>query len=864
MKKIALTFLTVFLSLQIHPKLPAQTNEFTMGLYGDTNSSVDLSLMSNGGVNYLFGSKYVQNWSSWYRDLIKYADSSDIYIIPNVRFESVDWCPDDTIISYGIDPDPNCEHGYEFNQLKTAVAELLKEQQKLINDNVIAEERIGGWSIADEPYARSVDPNKTNTPSNELEKYADSLKAFLGNVKFTIGTTHYNLDYPYKTLHLSEGATIKNDLNPNPEELYILQDYSEYAESFDELTIFYYNYTINKDHTNLSVFGSNWDPTSSNPSIEEGSLRALSLIKQKANFDLASYLNKKVNIALVLGEEKPSKNPDGSNNYHTYEEEYLASHEMTHSAIRKSYDLGFDGIFFYDWNGGPETRDDAISNWTTGENYSEVLSTEIYDRDWLVTSFSNSSGSHNRTYLSNRGSGQNPAAGYNEETGTSTVTHLATADLWGETNSDFTYVINTNNNRKSIADGDDELVWVTEDRDFWISEDNHVNSAFGDVWDSDQHLSSGWEITALTIGDFDGDGDHETVIAAYNSSTNKSGIYISYEGKDLNQVEIGTTSVGTKVSALAAGDFDGSGRDKLVTATWNSSASDMIIYLSDIAKQESPIKSGNELTINLSSTMYVSNFAVGDFDGDFEEALATVFRNVSGSYFHLTISEPKLGGANGNPGWGPNIVWYSPSSYDQITALTAGDFKNERQDYLITGFWNPNTNISNIYESRPRYESDCIKDSTSQTETGSADECNPQDSSDPNTTHIYVNGTYWHPTAMAAGSFRESGTGIGTPKIIAEEPTSISEIPENLSLNQNYPNPFNPTTSISFSLNEQGLTSLTVYNLLGQKVATLVDEVQQAGNYTVNFNASSLSSGIYIYELKFGNSVLRQKMTLIK
>ncbi|SMO75817.1 T9SS type A sorting domain-containing protein [Gracilimonas mengyeensis] len=84
-------------------------------------------------------------------------------------------------------------------------------------------------------------------------------------------------------------------------------------------------------------------------------------------------------------------------------------------------------------------------------------------------------------------------------------------------------------------------------------------------------------------------------------------------------------------------------------------------------------------------------------------------------------------------------------------------------------------------------------------------------------------------------------------------------------LSQNYPNPFNPTTKINFVLPSVSEVNLTVYNLLGQKVTSLVSgQRMNAGSHTVAFDASALSSGIYFYELKAGNFVQQRKMTLIK
>src|SRR6056297_168533 len=89
-------------------------------------------------------------------------------------------------------------------------------------------------------------------------------------------------------------------------------------------------------------------------------------------------------------------------------------------------------------------------------------------------------------------------------------------------------------------------------------------------------------------------------------------------------------------------------------------------------------------------------------------------------------------------------------------------------------------------------------------------------------------------------------------------------LPENFSLDQNYPNPFNPSTQIQFSLPEASDVKLTVYNVLGQQVATLVNEFMQAGSHTARFDAGSLSSGMYIYRLEAGSAQLDGKMMLIK
>jgi photosystem II stability/assembly factor-like uncharacterized protein len=81
---------------------------------------------------------------------------------------------------------------------------------------------------------------------------------------------------------------------------------------------------------------------------------------------------------------------------------------------------------------------------------------------------------------------------------------------------------------------------------------------------------------------------------------------------------------------------------------------------------------------------------------------------------------------------------------------------------------------------------------------------------------------------------------------------------------QNYPNPFNPSTVISFKLSEQCNVELKIYDVLGNEVATLVDEYKAAGSYEVEWNASNLPSGVYIYQLRSGTNTQMKKMLLLK
>jgi Secretion system C-terminal sorting domain len=100
--------------------------------------------------------------------------------------------------------------------------------------------------------------------------------------------------------------------------------------------------------------------------------------------------------------------------------------------------------------------------------------------------------------------------------------------------------------------------------------------------------------------------------------------------------------------------------------------------------------------------------------------------------------------------------------------------------------------------------------------------------------------------------------------VTAIENVTLENIPSKYTLSQNYPNPFNPVTNIKYSLEKAGQVELSVYNLLGQKIAILVNGHKNAGRYTLSWDASTMASGMYIYQLKTGSKVDTKRMMLIK
>lgn len=111
--------------------------------------------------------------------------------------------------------------------------------------------------------------------------------------------------------------------------------------------------------------------------------------------------------------------------------------------------------------------------------------------------------------------------------------------------------------------------------------------------------------------------------------------------------------------------------------------------------------------------------------------------------------------------------------------------------------------------------------------------------------------------------------GLMTPNAVVIRETNTVSVQDETTINdfelsQNYPNPFNPTTNINFKISNRGFVYLKVFNILGNTVATLINEELSAGEHEVKFDATGLPSGIYFYQLKAGNNTETNKMILMK
>jgi plastocyanin len=131
-----------------------------------------------------------------------------------------------------------------------------------------------------------------------------------------------------------------------------------------------------------------------------------------------------------------------------------------------------------------------------------------------------------------------------------------------------------------------------------------------------------------------------------------------------------------------------------------------------------------------------------------------------------------------------------------------------------------------------------------------------------NTSYSYkitVAGTYNYQCTRHA-AMNMVGSIISTPSSVSQIGTTVTSF----ELKQNYPNPFNPTTNINFSIPKSELVKISIYNVIGQEVNVILNENLNAGIYSVKFDASQMSSGIYFYKISAGEFIDIKRMVLMK
>jgi hypothetical protein len=133
---------------------------------------------------------------------------------------------------------------------------------------------------------------------------------------------------------------------------------------------------------------------------------------------------------------------------------------------------------------------------------------------------------------------------------------------------------------------------------------------------------------------------------------------------------------------------------------------------------------------------------------------------------------------------------------------------------------------------------------------------------------IRMNGELLTLRLLSAGpvvvELQEARDGSNTPIVTTGTEATAHENPTAYALGQNYPNPFNPSTRIPFTLVDRNWTRITVHNVLGQMVATLLDEVREPGTYTLTWEAAGLPSGVYLCHMASGSFAATRRMLLIR
>jgi hypothetical protein len=189
-----------------------------------------------------------------------------------------------------------------------------------------------------------------------------------------------------------------------------------------------------------------------------------------------------------------------------------------------------------------------------------------------------------------------------------------------------------------------------------------------------------------------------------------------------------------------------------------------------------------------------------------------------------------------------------PVTYDSLTNyyVTQGGFESTNLDEMVSFMDGPESPISQVttYFQDPG-SAEGFLDTAGQANF---------DFSYATSLQSYTGGTGGQPI----GALSWFGMTVGVNE------NTVSGVPDKFQLNQNYPNPFNPSTKITYNLPSNSVVRLKVYDVLGKKVADLVNKEQAAGFYEINFDASNLSSGVYFYRLETGSFVKTKKMLLMK
>lgn len=440
-------------------------------------------------------------------------------------------------------------------------------------------------------------------------------------------------------------------------------DFAKYP--YDLLLIDDYRYSIN-----------DWN--------ENFTLRGLGKWISQARRDLRKSKRGETSIhaVLVLGEEKDDLDK--------LQEEFLVNHSLNHAAIRHVLDLGVTGIWFYAWRVGPGVLvdDDAVNRWLIKENYAEAIETELHDIDKLNQVFDDNS-------LIISSFSDNKLVNEKVFNFDSSISSIVSGDFHGnkDYNNGITLLDKSFYHSEGFlcnSDGDDELVLSMNNNSLLF---NEVGNNFGNFISV---FNNSGKITHLAAGDVDGDADDELVFSTKSNQLNKIFICDIYDGKVYNIKEIYSSEY-YEISALTLGDFDELGYDKLVTAFSNKTDKDTRIYIADLAKEET----ASAKKIFGPYPVIITSFTNGDYfkDNFFYDYLVTSTIN-----FDSTNAKIYLDDIRNSKEPLKKIIYSDSTNYWNITAMCSGDFVDDsiKNEEIIIGFYNNQKNHTIISKVHPQ------------------------------------------------------------------------------------------------------------------------------------------------------------------
>ncbi len=369
---------------------------------------------------------------------------------------------------------------------------------------------------------------------------------------------------------------------------------------------------------------------------------------------------------------------------------------------------------------------------------------------------------------------------------------------------------------------------------------NNGDGTFGPV-QTKSIGSCGWyDIDAF---DLDNDGDKDVVITEWlgcpGIPESSERLYICLNSGNATFADPLIKVIGPGVSALAGADFNGDGKIDIATATAGA--------LMNISLGIGNGDFIDPVPYSIGDQGGATDMVIEDFNGDGKLDIA------SSNFWESTTMSILFG--NGNGTFQPAVILPSAYSPDllNVSGITAGDADNDGDKDIMVG-----NNASNCIS---LYANDNGTFRYSMRIGGYSGVFSPffADFTGDGKGDIVAVGMV-PPSGIGSTLMFIRGQNTGSTSVSHDG----SQIPTDFGLEQNYPNPFNPSTTIAYRVLSREFIELSVFDVLGRKVATLVNEQQAPGSYSVRWDAGTMASGVYIYKLRAGDVSETKRMIVLK